>query len=166
MKQVKEKKKTVKPVEVEGRSVKAVLKFVRIAPRKARVVIDTIRYQHPSKAFDILMGLKKKAARIMEKLLKSVVANAKNVGMDETRLYISDVRADGGPMMKRFMERSMGRANRILKRTTHFQITLKEGQRKNNAPLELKEAKEIKENPKSEKKQAGRGKKKAAGASA
>ena len=165
MKQVKEKKEEKVPVQKsEGRSAKAILRFVRIAPRKVRIVIDAIRFEPPHRAFDKLMTLKKKAARLAEKVLKSAVANAKNIGLDETRLYISDVRADGGPTMKRFMERSMGRANRIIKRTTHLQITVKEGEKKWVQPSSPLEAKEEKENPKSAKKLTGR-KKKAAGVS-
>jgi len=63
-----------------------------------------------------------------EQLLKSAVANAKVKKMDEESLYISDIRADGGPIMKRFMSRSMGRADRLLKRTSHLSITLEEKQ--------------------------------------
>jgi large subunit ribosomal protein L22 len=163
MKQVKEQRK--EEVKETGRSAKAVLRFVRIAPRKVRVVIDAIRFDHPSVAFDKLMTLKKKAARLAEKLLKSAVANAKNIGLDESRLYISDIRADGGPTMKRFMERSMGRANRIIKRTTHLQITVKEGEKRWTVPSSQLEAGEEKESPKSTKKPSVR-KKKTAGAGA
>lgn len=117
----------------DERAAKAKVKFLRIAPRKMRLVIDAIRFQHPDKAFRILENLNKKAARMVEKLLKSAVANAKVLGMDDSRLVIADVRADGGPVMKRFMERSMGRANRIIKRTTHLSMILKEGQKQHAA---------------------------------
>ena len=157
MKQVKEKKQTIE--KPESRSAKAILRFVRIAPRKARIVIDVIRFDPPFKAFEKLMTLKQKAARLTEKLLKSAVANAINIGLDESRLYISDIRADGGPTMKRFMERSMGRANRIIKRTTHLQITVKEGEKKWDMPSSQLEANEEKESPKSAKKPTGRKKK-------
>ncbi len=138
------------------------LTYIRIAPRKMRIVIDTIRHKHPDQAFYILAGLNKKAARIVEKMLKTAVANAKVLGLDESRLFISDVRADGGPMMKRFMERSMGRADRILKRTTHVSLSLSEGAKKftSSAALEAKESE--KETSKPAKGLLGRKKKTAA----
>ena len=114
---------------IDHRSAKARVKYLRIAPRKVRPVINTIRHQHPEKAFHILATLHKKAARMVEKLLKTGVANAKVLGLDESRLTITDIRADGGPMMKRFMSRSMGRADRILKRMTHLSLVLTEGSR-------------------------------------
>ena len=150
-------------------TAKAIVRFVRIAPRKVRPVTDAIRWRPVQDAFDILMVLNKKAARITEKLLKSAVANAKVLKMDETRLYISDIRADGGPTMKRFMSRSMGRADRILKRSTHLSIVLKEG----NTKRELPPAGNIPESAETEGKKGkqskfkspfGRGKKKAASA--
>ena len=110
-----------------GRTAKSILKYARIAPRKVRPVINTIRFQHPEHAFEILAVINKKAARLAEKVLKSCVANAKVLGMDETRLVISDVRADGGPSLKRFMARSMGRADRIVKRMTHLTVVIMEG---------------------------------------
>lgn len=113
--------------EPESRSAKAVAKFIRIGPRKVRLVIDPIRYQRVPRAFQILMTFKKKAARIAEKVLKSAVANAKVLGMDENRLVVSKVWADGGPIMKRIMTRSMGRADRIMKRTTHLTVVVAEG---------------------------------------
>jgi len=64
-----------------------------------------------------------------EKVLKSAVANAKILGLEEGRLYVADIRADGGPVLKRFMSRSMGRADRILKRTTHLSVIVKEGKK-------------------------------------
>ena len=113
--------------EIPDRSAKSVAKYLRISPRKVRLVINTIRYQPAHKALGILMSLKQKAARMAEKVLKSAVANAKVLGLDVNRLYVSEVRADGGPTLKRFMSRSMGRADRIIKRTTHLSLKVKEG---------------------------------------
>lgn len=127
MKKLEEKKEN--PVEATKRSAKAVAKYIRISPRKVRGVINTIRRQPAVRAFAILMTVKKKAARLAEKVLKSAVANAKVLGLDETRLYVSDVRADGGPSMKRFMSRSMGRADRIIKRTTHLSLKVTESEK-------------------------------------
>src|SRR3989338_1722460 len=119
-KKVEDKKEITQEAPV--RSAKAFVRHVRISPRKARLVIDTIRFQPTQVAFAILANLKKKAAHIVEKLLKSAVANAKVLGLDENRLYVAEVRADGGPSLKRFMSRSMGRADRIMKRTSHFSL--------------------------------------------
>ncbi len=111
------------------RSAKAIVRYVRISPRKVRLVINTIRHKPVTLAFPILASLNKKAAKLTEKALRTAVANAKVLGMDETRLYVSDVRADGGPVLKRFMSRSMGRADRILKRTTHLSLAVREGKK-------------------------------------
>jgi len=108
---------------------KAVSTYLRISPRKMRVVIDTIRHKPVGRAEVILMSLNRKAARFVTKVLKSAKANAKVLGMDENKLYVSEIRADGGPMFKRFQARAQGRADRILKRTTHLSMTLKEAAR-------------------------------------
>ena len=105
---------------------KSQVKYVRISPRKVRPVIDLIRNKPAHKAVSILMNVNKKAARLTEKVLKSAIANAEVKKMDTDNLIVSEVRADGGPMLKRFMSRSMGRANRILKRTSHITIKVKE----------------------------------------
>jgi large subunit ribosomal protein L22 len=91
-----------------------------------RLVIDTVRYKPVSNAFAILDHLKKKAARFAVKTLKSAVANAKMKKMDEARLYVREIKADGGPTLKRHMSRSMGRADVILKRMTHLTVIVGE----------------------------------------
>jgi len=118
-------------MEDQASKKKAVAKsfYLRISPRKMRLVIDTIRHQPVHAAEAILMSLNRKAARMVQKVLKTAKANAKVLEMDENRLYVSDVRADGGPSFKRFMSRSMGRADRILKRTTHLSLVLSESDR-------------------------------------
>lgn len=136
--------------QIQGQSqtlvARSSAKFLRISPRKVRLVINTIRYQPTDKAFNILMTLKNKGARLAEKVLKTAVANAKVLGLDENRLYVSEVRADGGTSMKRFMSRSMGRADRILKRTTHLSMVLAEGgkvrEKKEDAPAAKKKNKQ------------------------
>lgn len=162
----KAQKKTQK--QEMKRSAKAVVKYLRIAPRKVRPVINAIRFQHPEKAFIILAGLNKKATLMVEKLLKTCVANAKVLGLDETRLQITDVRADGGPMMKRFMARSMGRADRILKRMTHLSMVITEGDRKFSTGTTVAALAEQKESPKKAVKteKTAKGSKKAAAAKA
>ncbi len=111
------------------KAAKAVVKHLRIGPRKMRLVLDVIRYKPVPQAFRALMILKKKAARMVEKALKTAAANAKVLGMDENKLYVAKVWADGGPVMKRFMARSMGRADRMLKRSTHLTVIVKESDR-------------------------------------
>jgi len=123
----KEEKKAKVEAAPSPRVVRALTKHLRIAPRKMRLVIDTIRRQPALEAVGILMLLKKKGAKLAVKTLKSAIANAKNLGLNENRLYVSGVRADGGPVFKRFLTRSMGRADKILKRTTHLTVEVREG---------------------------------------
>jgi large subunit ribosomal protein L22 len=122
-----DKKSKVEAAAPSPRVVRALTKHIRIAPRKMRLVIDTIRRQPAQEAVGILMLLKKKGAKLAVKTLKSAIANAKNLGLNENRLYVSDVRADGGPVFKRFLTRSMGRADKILHRTTHLTVEVREG---------------------------------------
>ncbi len=107
---------------------------------------------------------------MVEKLLKTCAANAKVLGMDEKRLYVAEVRADGGPTMKRFMSRSMGRADRILKRMSHISMIIKEGTRvwsdgtDLNAAEQETESKSSKSKPSTKAAKAGSKKKKAGAA--
>lgn len=123
----KEDKKLPAEVKPDPRRVKAITKYLRIAPRKLRLVINTIKRRPVIEAMGILSLLNKKGAKMAAKTLKSAAANAKNLGLNEDRLYVSDTRADGGPVLKRFLTRSMGRADKILKRTTHLTIEVREG---------------------------------------
>ena len=123
----KEDKKLKTEFVPSPRKVKAITKHIRIAPRKMRIVIDTIRREMALEAVGILSLLNKKGAKLAVKTLKSAIANAKNLGLNENRLYVSDARSDGGPVFKRFLTRSMGRADKILKRTTHLTIEVREG---------------------------------------
>lgn len=131
---------------------KAVSRYLRISPRKVRPVINEVRLKPVHRAFDVLYMINKKAARMTEKLLKSAVANAKVLGLDEHKLIVSDVFADGGPTAKRFRPRSMGRADRILKRTTHLSLYVKEGERSYAAPEALIEKEETQSGTKTKKK--------------
>ena len=136
------------------KEARAIVRYLRISPRKVRPVINAIRTKPVNRAFAVLMGLNKKAARFVEKGLKSAVANAKVKGLEETRLLVSEIKADGGPVMKRFMSRSMGKADEILKRTTHLTVAVREGTR-SYGPLSAASGGE-------EEKQSKRGKSKAA----
>jgi large subunit ribosomal protein L22 len=102
---------------------------MRIGPRKVRIVLETIRRKPTAQAMYQLQTMKQKAARMVFQTLKSAVANAKIKKMDENRLFVLIAKADGGPTMKRFLTRSMGRADRILKRTSHITIIVSDGQK-------------------------------------
>ena len=107
--------------------VKARLKFVRVSPRKAQLVVDLVRGKGSEEALNILTFTKKSAAKIIIKLLKSAIANAtqkKNIDVD--RLFIKKITVDQGPTMKRFQPRALGRATTIRKRTSHINIVLDE----------------------------------------
>ena len=108
-------------------SARAVSRYIRISPRKVRLVLDVIRRKPISQAFSILENLNKKGSRIVVKVLKSAIANAKNKDMDETRLFVRGAFANGGPMLKRYLPRAMGRADTILKRTSHITLIVEEG---------------------------------------
>lgn len=106
---------------------RAVARFVRIAPRKARQVIDLIRGKQVSDAHTILKFTPRFAAEIIGKVLNSAVANAENNHkMNRDRLVVSEAYVDQGPTMKRYMPRAQGRASLIHKRTSHITIVLAE----------------------------------------
>ncbi len=111
-----------------GRANTATLRFVRVAPRKARVVVDLIRGRRIDEALDILRHSQKGVAKKVYKLLDSAVSNVQNssLGWDLDDLVVSRAFVDEGPTMRRFRARAMGRATRIRKRTSH--ITLEIGE--------------------------------------
>ncbi len=102
------------------------LRHLRGSPQKVRLVADLIRGKDVQEATNILQMTKKKAAAPLGKLLKSAIANAENRddAVDVDRLYVREIFVDGGPMMKRIRPQPMGRAFRILKRTSHITIKL------------------------------------------
>jgi large subunit ribosomal protein L22 len=107
--------------------VKAKLRFIRIAPQKARLVADLIRGKKSEDALNILTFTKKAAAKLIIKLLKSAIANAtQKKTIDVDRLFVKKIAVDQGPTMKRFMPRALGRATTIRKRTSHITIVLDE----------------------------------------
>ena len=106
---------------------KAEVKYVRISPRKVKIVIDLIRNKPVGDALAILKHTPKAASEVVEKLLLSAMANAENNhGMDVEKLYVAEIYSNAGPMLKRVRARAQGRAFRILKRTSHTTIVLKE----------------------------------------
>lgn len=108
-------------------AVKAKLKYLRIAPRKVRLVADMIRGKKVNDALDILSFVVKRAAKPLKKLLQSAIANAENnFKLDKDNLFISKILVNEGPKLKRFMPRAMGRAFMIQKKTSHIEIELDE----------------------------------------
>ena len=109
-------------------SMKASAKDVRISPRKVRLVVDTVRGKSVSQAMNILTFTRKKAAKSVQKVLRSAVANAaENDGIDDVdALLIDQIMVDEGPTLKRYTPRARGRATPIHKRTSHIRITLRE----------------------------------------
>ena len=106
---------------------KAVAKYVRIAPRKVRVVMDLIRGKSVADAFAILKFTPKVGAEAIEKVLKSAVANAENnFDMNVDNLYVSSCFVDQGPTMERIHPRSRGQAFKILKRSSHITVAVEE----------------------------------------
>ena len=106
---------------------KAVANTVRIAPRKVRSVIDLIRGKQVGEAIAILRHTPKAASPVVEKLLKSAMANAEhNYDMDVNNLVVTEAYVNEGPTLKRFRPRAQGRASAINKRTSHITIVLSE----------------------------------------
>lgn len=101
----------------------AVLKFVRLSPQKARLVADLVRGQPVDQALATLKYSRQRAAGIIRKVLESAIANAENNdGADIDELKVSEIFVDQGPVMKRIRPRAKGRADRILKRTSHITV--------------------------------------------
>ena len=106
---------------------RAQAKMVRISSRKVKLVIDLIRGKNIGEAFAILRLTPKAASPVVEKILKSAVANAEhNFNMDVEKLYVKEVFVGEGPTLKRFRPRAQGRATQILKRTSHTTIVVAE----------------------------------------
>ncbi|HKK06190.1 MAG: 50S ribosomal protein L22 [Gammaproteobacteria bacterium] len=103
--------------------VAAKLKFARISPQKCRLIADQIRGLPVERALQTLTFSPKKASNIVKKVLESAIANAEhNEGADIDELKVSRVFVDQGPTLKRWRARAKGRANRILKRTSHITV--------------------------------------------
>ena len=102
--------------------------FVRIAPRKVKIVLNLIRNKPCDEAMAILKYTPKAACEPLYKLLKSAMANAEMKNMDVSRLYVAACSVDQGPTLKRIRPRDKGRAYRINKKTSHINLTLKEAE--------------------------------------
>jgi large subunit ribosomal protein L22 len=109
------------------REVRAQAKYVRMSPRKARLVAEHIRGRSVPEARAVLAFTSREAAGVLQKVLQSAVSNAEaNHGISEERLYVKTTYVDGGPVMKRWRARARGRVARIRKRTCHITVTLVE----------------------------------------
>ncbi len=106
---------------------KAILRYCRISPRKVQIVLDLIRNQPLDKAVAILKYTGKSACEPLLKLVNSAAANAENnFNMDKNNLYVAECFVTPGPTLKRIRPRAQGRAFRVLKRTSHITVVLKE----------------------------------------
>jgi large subunit ribosomal protein L22 len=107
--------------------VRASAQRVRISPRKARLVIDLVRGKRVAEAIEIMKFLPNKAAGDVEKLLKSVSANAENnYDLDPDDLWIKAIYADDAPQMRRFKPKARGRVGKIIRRSTHITVIAEE----------------------------------------
>ena len=110
--------------------VVAKLRYARISPQKCRLVADQIRGQSVSSALHILAFSRKKAARMMHKVLESAIANAENnLSADVDELKVQTITVDEAPVLKRFHARAKGRGNRIWKRNSHIVVTVGDGRK-------------------------------------
>lgn len=106
---------------------KATAKYMRVSPQKTRLVARNIKGKPVEEALNILKFTPKKPAAVLAKVLHSAVANAEQLpGVDIDSLFVDEVIVNEGPSWKRFMARAMGRANRIIKRTSHITVVVEE----------------------------------------
>jgi large subunit ribosomal protein L22 len=114
-------------MEEEVKTAQATLKYARISSRKVKIVADLIRGKQVDEALAIVKFTPKASSEVIEKLLKSAIANAENNhDMKHDKLYISEIYANQGPTLKRIRPAAKGSAVRIRKRTSHITIKLEE----------------------------------------
>ncbi len=123
----RENRKKDRGRKVEDNQAQAIAKFIRVQPRKVRLVIDEIRGRYAEEALNFLRFIPNRAAGYISKVLSSAVANAaNNHGLVPQNLKLIEARVDEGPRQKRVQPRAQGRAYRILKRTSHITIIVQE----------------------------------------
>ncbi len=106
---------------------RAVAKYIRVSPQKARLVADVVRGMGAEEAITTLKFMPKKSARILRKIIESAVANADQMEtIDVDSLYVKSIQVNGGPSLKRFRPRAQGRATKIIKRTSHITVVVDE----------------------------------------
>ena len=109
----------------------AVVNYVRMSPRKVRIVANMVRGKNVDEAIALLKLLPKKSALIIEKLIHSAAANADDLSkgkVDVDALIVKSIQVDNGPIIKRWMPRAMGRANRIQRRTSNIRVVVTEAE--------------------------------------
>lgn len=106
--------------------MRAKLRYLRVAPRKTRLVVDLVRGKHVEEAINILTFTRRAASEPVRKLIESALANAEAADANVDRLFIEQIFVDEGPTLRRFRPRAMGRATRINKRTSHVTCVLAE----------------------------------------
>ena len=108
--------------------IRARAKYLRISPQKLRLVSRPLSGKKVEEALSLLKFTNHKGARLMLKVVEQAVANAEQrPQVDVDTLFVKSIAVDGGPTLKRFMARAMGRVNRIIKRTSHITVVLAEG---------------------------------------
>ena len=134
----RENRKKNRGRKVEDNQAQAIAKFIRVPPRKARLVIDSVRGKYAMDALAFLRYIPNRAAGYISKVLTSAVANAaNNHNLDATRLKLVEARVDEGPRMKRVHPRAQGRAYRILKRMCHITVVVEEVEPKPRKPRKV-----------------------------
>ncbi len=109
---------------------RAILKFARVSPQKARLVADLVRGKDAAEAIELLTFLNKKSAPMIRKLVESAIANAEvsaertSTDLDIDDLYVKTIYVDQGPTLRRFRPRAQGRATKIIKKTSHITVEL------------------------------------------
>jgi len=111
---------------VANKRYRAMHRFARLSPRKARLVIDLIRGRHVNDAQDILRFTPKRASQVIEKVLKSAIANANEQEANVRSLWVAEARVDQGPYMRRWRPKDRGRAHPIRKRMSHIIVEVEE----------------------------------------
>ena len=125
-KKAKEEKKVEAPKKPMPTEARAIAKNVRVTPRKVRLVIDLVRGLNVKEALGILSNVNRAASEPVMKVIKSAAANAtNNFGMDEDALYISEIYANEGLRMKRYLPRAKGSASGLVKRASHITVVVK-----------------------------------------
>ena len=106
--------------------MRAKLRYLRVSPRKTRLVVDLIRGKNVAEAINILTFTRRAASEPVRKLIESAIANAEASDANVDRLFVETITVDEGPTLRRFRPRAMGRATRINKRTSHITCVLAE----------------------------------------
>lgn len=119
-------------MEKKQKQAVAKLNYLKIAPRKTRLIAHLIKGMNAVEAEAELLYRPHRAAKAVLKLLRSAISNAANLNLNKEKLFVSEIRVDEGPMLKRFMPRAQGRATPIHKKMSHVSLTLAE---KDNAQV-------------------------------